>query len=163
MKVMHELKCSAPMSQPGPRSYQTLPTNTHSSQCVCLYKCVLVCVCGGGVSVLVTSMSLWPTDSRGCCIFSLLSPHHAGAHRVTTHGNTRVESWNSRDGRALPGQLVFTCAKWSRVSVSWFGAPNTLSPLSLEQLGLCFSYLLSFSVRFYLHQGCYSQERFESH
>ena len=143
--------------------YHTKPCPlTHTQVSVYVYINVCLCV-WGGVSVLVTSMSLWPTDSRGCCIFSLLSPHHAGAHRVTTHGNTRVESWNSRDGRALPGQLVFTCAKWSRVSVSWFGAPNTLSPLSLEQLGLCFSYLLSFSVRFYLHQGCYSQERFESH
>lgn len=44
MKAVHDLKCSAPMSHPGPISYQTyLPTNAHSSQCVCLYKCVCVC------------------------------------------------------------------------------------------------------------------------
>ena len=56
------------------------------------------------------------------------------------------------------GNWFSACAKWSRVLAIWFGAPNTLSSLSLEQLGLYLSYLLGFSVRFYCSKDSIAKE-----
>ena len=101
VKVVHDLKCSAPMSHPGPMSYQTyLSTNAHSSQCVCLYKCVCVCECACVLHVIVAhwKQRLLPS-----------SPNTTQGHTGLLH--TVMLEWNHgipEMAGALPRQLVFS-------------------------------------------------------